>query len=239
METIGYSTGSLAHADVQAAFGLLEGCHTGCIELSALRAHELGPLLNSLHLLPLAGYRHVSVHAPSAFTAAEERTIVEDLLPIAARGWLIVLHPDAIHDFALWRRFGDRVAIENMDRRKPVGRTVEELAPIFAQLPRASFCFDIAHARQCDTSMTEAFRLLDAFGDRLAEVHVSELDAQSRHVRLSRAAVGACLEVSRLIPVHVPVIVEAPVHRAQIYDELMTSLEAMGRSMPVTRRFAA
>lgn len=239
MEMIGYSTGSLARADVQSALGLLAGHHTGCVELSALRVHELTPLLACLHRLSLGAYGHVSVHAPSAFTAAEERDIVEGLLPIAARGWLIVLHPDAIHDFALWRHFGDRVAIENMDRRKPVGRTVEELTPIFERLPHASFCFDVAHARQCDTSMTEAFRLLDAFGGRLAEVHVSELDAHSRHVRLSRPAVRACLDVAGLIPLHVPVIIEAPVERSEILDELMTSLEAVGRSVPVSRRFAA
>jgi hypothetical protein len=240
MEAIGYSTGSLARTDVFGALRLLRKHDAGSVELSALRTHELAPLLEAVSQLPLHAYRHISVHAPSAFTADEEPEIAAALLPIARRGWLIILHPDTIHDFRLWTSFGDRLAIENMDRRKPVGRTVKELEEVFALLPDASFCFDVAHARQCDPSMTEAYRLLDTFGNRLAEVHVSELDAQSRHVRLSRAGMLACLAVAAMIPLHVPVIIEAPVHADEIEDELLVSLEALGRSCQMkARRFAA
>ena len=129
--------------------------------------------------------------------------------------------------------FGDRLCVENMDVRKPVGRSVRELLPIFRRLPHASFCFDVAHAAQCDPSMAEAARLLDAFGHRLAEVHVSELDAQSRHVRLSAAGVRACQAVARLIPPHVPAIIEAPVASHHIDDELEASLRALGRRVAV------
>lgn len=234
MEMIGFSTGSLARGDVNAALGLLARHRTGCVELSALRVHELAPLLSSLPDLPLLRFRSVSIHAPSAFAASEERQIAADLLPVAAeRGWLVIVHPDTIRDFSAWAPFGDRLAIENMDGRKPVGRTVEELRPIFAQLPEASFCFDVAHARQCDPSMVEAVRLLDAFGDRLAEVHLSELDGHCRHTRLSRAAVRACRGIAGLIPLSVPVIIEAPVAPHEIAPELVASLEAVGRSCRV------
>jgi len=237
METIGFSTGSLALGDVKTALGLLKRQRTGCIELSALRVHELAPLLKSLPDLPLLRYRTISIHAPSAFTAGEERQIAADLLPVAAaRGWLVILHPDAIHDFGVWAPFGDRLAIENMDCRKPVGRTVEELKPVFAHLPEASFCFDVAHARMVDPSMAEALRLLEAFGDRLAEVHLSELDARGRHTRLSRAAVRTFGGLRGLIPLTVPVIIEAPVASHEIAAELRASLEAVGRTCRVRSR---
>jgi hypothetical protein len=236
METIGYSTGSVAWSDVPAALRILEPYAPGAIELSALRTHELAPLLE---LIPeilidgLEGYQHISVHAPSAFTASEEADIAAALLRVANRGWLVVLHPDTIHDHRLWEAFGDRLCIENMDIRKPIGRTVEELRPVFARLPEASFCFDLAHARQFDPSMREAARLLHAFGERLEEVHVSELDAHSRHVRLSRSGIQACLEIAELIPLHVPVIIEAPVGPNEIDAELAASLEALGRAVAV------
>jgi hypothetical protein len=229
METIGYSTGSLAHADVRGALRLLETHDVGALELSALRTHELSPLLELLSELPLDRYRHVSLHAPSAFTAAEERRIAAALLRVVRRGWLVILHPDSICDYRVWERFGDRLAIENMDRRKPIGRTVEELRPVFSRLPEASFCLDLAHAWQCDSTMAEAARLLGAFGERLAEVHVSELDAFSRHVRLSDRAIEAYQRFGELIPIHVPVIIEAPVEPHEIDEELETSLEALGR----------
>jgi hypothetical protein len=216
---------------VESALRLLERHRTGCVELSALRVHELSPLLSCLSDLPLDRYRGISIHAPSAFTADEERRIAADLLPVAAaRGWRVILHPDAIHDFSVWAAFGDRLAIENMDVRKPIGRTVEELQPVFAHLPQASFCLDVAHVRQCDPSMVEAVRLLEAFGNRLAEIHLSELDAHSRHTRLSRAAIRACRGLSSLIPLAVPVIIESPVAPHEITLELAAGLEAVGRS---------
>lgn len=232
MGPIGYSTGALARSNVHGAFDLLAFRGTGAVELSALRAHELAPLLRAIPDLPLASFAHVSVHAPSAFTAAQEPSIAAALLPLAQAGWRIVVHPDTLHDFERWRRFGDRLCIENMDARKP-GRTVQELRPVFARLPRASFCFDLAHARQCDPSMAEAARMLQAFGGRLAEVHVSELDARSRHVRLSAAGIQACRQVAHLIASTVPAIVEAPVHPHEVEAELQASLRALGRPAAV------
>ena len=73
------------------------------------------------------------------------------------RNWPIVVHPDAMFDFSLWREFGNLLCLENMDKRKPVGRTVQELDRIFQELPDASFCFDIGHARQVAPTMTEAY----------------------------------------------------------------------------------
>lgn len=229
MHTIGYSTGALAGSDVHAALRMLAFRGTGAVELSALRSHELRPLLQAVPELDLSGFEHVSVHAPSAFTAREEPGIAAALLPVARRGWRVILHPDTIHDPRCWAPFGDRLCLENMDVRKPVGRTVHELRPVFRQLPHASFCFDVAHAAQVDPGMREAARLLHAFGDRLAEVHVSELDAHSRHVRLSAAGVRQCQQVAELIPLHVPAIIEAPVAPHQVNAELESSLQALGR----------
>lgn len=232
MDGIGFSTGAVAKSDVHGALRLLEPYGCGAVELSALRAHELPSLIRAIPQLELAPYRHVSVHAPSAYDAADEARIAAALLPLARRGWLIVVHPDTIRDHQCWVPFGDRLAIENMDCRKRVGRTVQELRPVFARLPRASFCFDVAHAWQCDPSLGQAERLLAAFGDRLAEVHVSELDAASRHIRLSADGVEAYQRLAERIPGDVPVIIEAPVQPHEIEGEILSSLEALGRPVP-------
>jgi hypothetical protein len=232
MEGIGFSTGSVAKSDVEGALRLLQAHDCGAVELSALRTNELAPLVRALRRLQLGRYEQVSVHAPSAFAPAQEPTIAAALLPLARRGWLVVLHPDTIRDHRLWAPFGSRLAIENMDRRKPVGRTVQELRPVFEYLPEASFCLDVAHAWQCDGSMLEAANLLHVFGERLAEVHVSELDAQSRHVRLTPEGIEAYQSLAELIPVHIPVIIEAPVQPHEIADELEASLVALGRLVP-------
>lgn len=232
MERIGFSTGSLARGDFHGALAMLRGRTGSAVELSALRVHELEPLMRAAPGLDLRRFRHVSIHAPGRFDAAEERDVVRLLRPAVARRWLVVLHPDTIHDPALWREFGGFLAIENMDARKP-GRTAEELDPVFAALPQASFCFDVAHAHQCDPSMATARRLLVAHGNRLREVHVSELDAAGQHVAITPTAVAAFRRIARLIPATVPAIIEAPVAPSEIEAEIAASLEALGRTVPL------
>src|ERR1035437_4663448 len=88
-------------------------------------------------------------------------------------------------------------------------------------LPGAKFCFDIGHARQFDPSMAEAYTILTAFSERLVQVHVSEVDAQSRHAIITYAAELAFREVAHLIPERVPLILESRVSAEEIDRELL------------------
>jgi hypothetical protein len=58
------------------------------------------------------------------------------------------------------------LVLENMDSRKPTGRTAAELEPFFEQLPDAGFCLDIAHAYSIDPSMAVFNDLLDRYRSR-------------------------------------------------------------------------
>lgn len=230
MRPIGFSTGALALSDFRLALEELQGQPVDAVELSALRYRELEPLLSALSRLPLASYKYKSIHAPSSFDAEQEVSIIELLCAFVPSGWPIVLHPDTIHDFAAWRCFGKRLAIENMDRRKPIGRTLEELRSIFEKLPEAMLCFDIGHARQCDTTMTEAYRILREYAGRLCQVHLSEVNSASRHDPLSFAAICAFSEVADLIPAGVPVIIEARVSQ----DQISAEIEKANKALPST-----
>lgn len=227
MRPIGYSTGALALSDVRGALAMLRGSRASAIELSALRMAELGPLLEMVSSLDLSAFSHISVHAPSRFTAAEEPGVVNALATILPLGWPIVLHPDAIHDFGAWRQFGGALAIENMDKRKPIGRTVQELERVFARLPDASFCFDLGHARQIDRTMNEAYFLVKELGPRLRQLHVSEVNTQSRHDPISRAAVCAFQKVARWVPESVPLILESPATVGEIDAQMSMAREAL------------
>jgi hypothetical protein len=227
MRPFGFSTGALACGDFRRALEMLRTCPTPAIELSALRLPELDPLMEAVDELDISGFRYISVHAPSRFDAADETNVVAGLAKAAARQWPIVLHPDTVHVIERWRVFGRLLLIENMDKRKPVGRNVQELEAIFDKLPEACFCFDIGHARQFDTTMTEAFRLLRAFGDRLHQVHLSEVSSQNRHNRLSFGAIAAFREVAHLIPEPIPIILETPVSAEETTPELGQAMEAL------------
>jgi hypothetical protein len=94
------------------------------------------------------------------------------------------MHPDCLGDPQAFRVLGSKLILENMDSLKSTARTVDELQPFFTALPDAGFCFDIAHAQMNDRTMVLAHQLIDAFGDRLREVHLSSIQLDGSHVAL-------------------------------------------------------
>lgn len=154
------------------------------VELSALAEPELESLLEFLSGARALPFRYVSVHGPSKDRRMSEAELVDSLARLPALVDAVVMHPDTIEEPALYEVLGPRLVIENMDPRKPTGRTVDELAPLFDRLPEVGFCFDIAHAHSIDHSMAVANELLDAFGPRLRHVHLSSLSDDLCHVPL-------------------------------------------------------
>ncbi|MGC2321819.1 MAG: hypothetical protein WA463_04225 [Terriglobales bacterium] len=205
---------------------MLEGKAVNAIEISALRQEELRPIIQDLPDLDLARFDYRSFHAPSQLELAFEQSAVELLGRVSSKGWPIVVHPDAIHTPDLWRPFGKNLCIENMDKRKPMGRTVDELRFIFDSFPEASFCFDVGHARQVDPTMSGAAAILHSYGDRLLQLHVSEVNTQSKHDPITYETLLACRRIAHLIPEEMPIIVESRVLEPAIENELYNACRA-------------
>ena len=177
--------------------------------------------------LRLEQYSYVSVHAPSNWDTLTEAEGIEFLAVFAAKNWPIVLHPDCIENYGAWRVFGSLLLIENMDKRKLVGRTAAELETVFDQLPEAGLCFDIGHAHQVDPTMAEAFHILRQFGRRVTQVHMSHVDSRNAHVGLRWASIQAFQKVAHLIPENIPIILETPVAEGGIDTEMEMAREAL------------
>lgn len=156
------------------------------VELSALSEPELPGLEAFLAARPPLPFRFLAVHGPSKGRTLDDDDLSRrlDRLPTAIDA--VVLHPDQLTSPAVYARLGAVLALENMDDRKSGGRTVEELEPLFRDLPLARFCFDIAHAASVDPQMEEAHALLDRFGPCLSHVHLSSLGRDGSHVPLTR-----------------------------------------------------
>ncbi len=228
MRPIGFSTGAIAKGDFRRAAQVLRDCGLNAIELSALRMVELEPLLKALPALDLLSFKFVSIHAPSQFDREREQLVVEEL-STHAQGFPVVVHPDVIFTPRVWTQLGSRLLIENMDKRKPIGRTVPELRHVFNRLPEARFCFDIGHVRQVDPSMTEAVLILQEFGDRLAQVHISEVNTSSRHDPISTSAARAFHSVASYIPENIPIIIESLIDEGQ--SDISTELESARKAL--------
>ena len=217
---IGFSTGAIAKSDFRRALDSLKKLHVPAVELSALREHELPDLMDSLKDVDLRAFAYASVHAPTKFDRVQESGAVTLLQAAASKGLPIVVHPDIISSPNLWKSFGSLLLIENMDKRKPIGRTAFELRKSFDALPDAGLCFDVAHARQVDPSMIESAQILREFSGRLREVHASGVTTRSVHAQISEAARCAFSEIAHLIPDTVPIILESPVGESLIPEEI-------------------
>lgn len=208
---LGTSTGVLAdlRGDWPTLVERAQRTSTFAVELAALSTDELPGLVRYLADAPPLPFRFMSLHAPSKGPRMRETQLVAMLLTVVRCVDAIVVHPDTIDDVARYAPLGPSLVLENMDARKPGGRTADELDPYFAALPEAGLCFDVAHAASVDDELGEAQRLLDRHGARLRHVHVSSLDEDCHHVPLTNA------DEERFAPLlrrcrDVPWILEAP-----------------------------
>lgn len=208
---IGASTGYMrgARGDWPRLVAAAETLSDDVVELSALSARELPGLVAFLDDAPSLPFGQISVHGPSKGWSGSPAELAATLaaLPTDVHG--IVMHPETLQDPAAYAALGARLRLENMDSRKPDARTADELARFFAALPDARFCFDVAHAQLHDPSMELAHELLDAFEDRLAEVHLSSIRPDGTHLPLQPE------DAERFLPVlercaGVPWVLEAP-----------------------------
>jgi hypothetical protein len=215
----GFSTGALAKGDFRAALAMLEPHTLDAIELSALRVAELSALLLALPQLELGRYQHVTVHAPSRFDAGQEAKIAESLGELADHVAGFIVHSEAIMDPAPWRALGPKVLVENADGRKRTGRTLDEFQRVMDRLPDARVCFDVAHAHQVDPSLLEARRILRVFRDRVAQLHVSQLNYKCEHQPLSWGVVSAFYQLAAALP-DTAVILESVVGAEEIASQI-------------------
>jgi len=137
------------------------------------------------------------------------------------------VHPDTIESFDRWAVFGDLLCIENMDKRKPIGRTARELTILFEKLPQASLCLDLGHVRQVDPTMSVALEILEQFGHRLRQLHVSEVNTNSHHDPLTFETALAFQKICSLIPESIPVVLESRVTPERVGQEVLKCRSAL------------
>jgi hypothetical protein len=203
----GYMSGSRADWDAMVAEALETS--TFAVELAALSEDELPGLEAYLAAGPELPFDYVSVHAPVKHLRMPEAELVRRLSRLASVVDAIVVHPDAIDEPRAYRALGSCLVLENMDARKPTGRTASELEPFFAALPEAGLCLDVAHVLTIDPTLEEGERLLDAFAGRLRHLHVSSIDEACRHMPLTEDHEARFASLLRRCP-DVPWILEAP-----------------------------
>jgi hypothetical protein len=167
-------------------------------------------LMRFLRDEPTLPFDHILVHGPAKRLGVNSDDVLRTyLVQLPTRIEGVVVHPETMKDPEVFTDVDGKLILENMDARKASARTVGELESYFVRLPKASLCLDIAHAHQNDPTMGLAHELLDAYGDRLREVHVSSILPSGHHTPLSEADLELFEPVLERC-VGVPWILEAP-----------------------------
>jgi len=206
MRHIGYSTGAIAKGDFIKALLILEKIDLTAVELSALREEEFLILYDLYDSLDLNKYQKITIHAPSKLHDLTEKQLVEMLSKFTA----VVVHPDIITDYDLWNKLGDKLIIENMDKRKSIGQDVWSMNDIFKKLASCKFCLDLAHTKQVDESMMDCKTMAFRFQDRLAGIHVSDLNEDSKHICIDEKCAEKYIRLSHWFPKDMTIIIESP-----------------------------
>lgn len=176
------------------------------VELTAITEELLASLRSDLAQGTLEVFDRVSLHAPALFESTPGAWADE----LARLAWDhdLVLHPDVYRNESWLAELGSRAVFENMDAVKSFGRGVDDLGTVFERFPDAGFCLDVAHVWTNDRSLALGHQLLDVFGGRLRQVHVSGIEPDGTHRPTTRVDLDLFDPLLRRCR-HVPWLLEA------------------------------
>jgi len=130
----------------------------------------------------LKKFEYISIHSPNLKGLNQDK--IEKILEKIS--WLknkthaqhIVVHPNEVNDFEIFEKYKLDPLYENMDLAKDSFRTAKD----FEKINDKNFIFDVCHAYENDKSFELAKNLLDFFGQKIKEIHLSGNNKKQRHV---------------------------------------------------------
>lgn len=214
-QLLGFSTGALEGTSIS-----INDRIKFCRDLGS-RAIELGYVkegrmqaepVETIDLGLLKDFAWVSFHAPGGAMVyddgLETKLILDTIENLHKRRPLdlVVIHPDTVPDFAVFKNYTFPVGVENMDAAKRSYQRADSLRPILEKFPRFDFVLDINHVFGNDSSLQLAKDLFEAFQGRLKEVQMSGF-TELLHVPIFETKQEAFLKVA---PINdYPIIIES------------------------------
>lgn len=224
---LGFTTGKLdkmSFPEKVRAFQEI-GCNT--IEFSMLDTKRFEVLKENLPKLNLTNFSVRSIHSP-CFTiengvknhlvykndkATRDIFAGIEYLKNNHKIDLVVIHPDLVEDWSAFEEFDIPWAVENMDHRKSVGTTVEDLKKVFEKID-AKMVLDVNHCRTNDPTLKLAADMYAAFGGRIAEIHLSGF--KEYHEPLYQT--GQTEIIDSILDKNVPIILESTCETGEEYQ---------------------
>ena len=210
---IGFSQGvlfKLYDVNKDANIKLLKDCGSNAIEANCHHANEAVFLPLLLGHIESHNFDYISLHAPVDVrygSNTETRELLEKLYNfyLLSDAEIIVVHPDLVDDWSVFEDFKMKWAIENMDDRKKNFKNQVDLENFFEEHSDWYLVLDVGHVNSNDKSMLLAKELINAFGSRIAEIHLSGYE--KFHDPLHRTKQLEIIECCK--DLFVPIIIES------------------------------
>ena len=180
MKKVGFNTGVMYKTIYPISNKMLDICFKIApehLEVSCHSMKEMGDL-SKLHIRKLLKLGSLSIHAPCHGIRygnnKETRLVFNEIEKLSQKVKIenVVFHPDLIDDVIIFERCEFTKSVENMDWRKERYKNTEELAEFFEKTD-FKFTLDINHVFTNDKTLKLANELVEHFGERLIEVHIS------------------------------------------------------------------
>jgi len=154
------------------------------IELSLTRESKMQHSYNSKLIKLINKFSYRSIHAPVLdinlekvkYPSKRGKILLDRIDEIVKKvnPEVLLFHPDTVTDFTwLYKRYGNLIAFENMDKEKDFGKTVKDLEIVFKKCPKAKWVFDLNHIYTNDKSMRSTGKFYTSFSNRLCHYHLS------------------------------------------------------------------
>lgn len=204
---LGFSTGTIHVADIHPispeVLSLIARAKGTAVEFHADTAEGLRAF-KYITKDDLAGFERLSLHAPG------RQKYTRDMLDIFQEAHnklgfsCVVLHPHLVTDWSLFEPYAFPIAVENMDKQKPFGASLEDMENVFDDID-AKMVLDLNHCFTLDSSMQLAHDLYKRFSDRIVEIHISGYDKLHEPLYLTKQ-----IEIIKAIPdKNLPIIIES------------------------------
>ena len=178
---LGFSTGALYKTQIpqisREAVRLIKDLSCQALELGGQRKDRI-PALNDLKPADVADFSFLSLHTADDVIYGDNAETKEMLDAIQrAHDRLkfdnIIIHPDKIESWEIFQHYSLPLAIENMDHRKSMGRTIDDIEKILNFNQNFKLVLDLNHCYCNDKTMGLAQDFYQKFKDKIVQIHLS------------------------------------------------------------------
>jgi sugar phosphate isomerase/epimerase len=180
MSKIGFATGVLHKTIFPVSKKIIEiNKNLGCdaIEISCNISERIS-FLDKINISDLKCFKYVSLHAPVRNIKYCNDKKTKEILQKIDQAYkrlkinYVVIHPDLVEDWGVFKNYSFKIAIENMDWRKDSYKNIKDIRKVVKKI-NCKMVLDINHCYTNDKTLKLAKDFWKNFKDIICGIHLS------------------------------------------------------------------